>query len=90
MYEVDDNLLMVASDRISAYDVIMPEDAYVSVLAKAGLIRKLSEKIKEATQVSMKVEEVPRGTLPRFEYKVRRWTDQRVEGLERVKYLERR
>ena len=57
---------------------------------KADLIRKLSEKIKEATQVSMKVEEVPHGTLPRFEYKVRRWTDGRVEGLERVKYLEKR
>ena len=57
---------------------------------KADLIRKLIEKIKEATQVSMKVEEVPRGTLPRFEYKVRRWTDERVEGLERVKYLEKR
>jgi phenylacetate-CoA ligase len=58
--------------------------------AKADLIRKLSEKIKETTQVSMKVEEVPHGTLPRFEYKVRRWTDERVEGLERVKYLEKR
>jgi phenylacetate-CoA ligase len=57
---------------------------------KADLIRKLSEKIKETTQVSMKVEEVPHGTLPRFEYKVRRWTDERVEGLERVKYLEKR
>jgi phenylacetate-CoA ligase len=57
---------------------------------KADLIRKLSDKIKEATQVSMKVEEVPHGTLPRFEYKVRRWTDERVEGLERAKYLEKR
>jgi hypothetical protein len=37
----------------------------------------------------MRVEEVPSGTLPRFEYKVRRWTDERVEGLERVKYLEK-
>jgi phenylacetate-coenzyme A ligase PaaK-like adenylate-forming protein len=27
--------------------------------------------------------------LPRFEYKVRRWTDERVEGLERVKYIEK-
>ena len=57
--------------------------------AKADLIRKLSERIKEGTQVSMRVEEVPSGTLPRFEYKVRRWTDERVEGLERVKYLEK-
>jgi phenylacetate-coenzyme A ligase PaaK-like adenylate-forming protein len=49
----------------------------------------LSEKIKEATQVTMKVEEVPHGTLQRFEYKARRWTDERIEGLERVKYLEK-
>jgi phenylacetate-CoA ligase len=56
---------------------------------KAALLKKLSEKIKEATQVSMKVEEVPHGTLPRFEYKVQRWTDERIEGLERVKYLEK-
>jgi len=31
----------------------------------------------------------PLGTIPRFEYKVRRWTDERIKGLERVKYLEK-
>ena len=56
---------------------------------KADILEKLSVKIKEATQVTMKLEEVPHGTLPRFEYKVRRWTDERVEGLERVKYIEK-
>lgn len=56
---------------------------------KADILKKLSVKIKEATQVTMKLEEVPHGTLPRFEYKVRRWTDERVEGLERVKYIEK-
>jgi hypothetical protein len=38
-------------------------------------------KIKEMTQVSMTLEEVPYGTLPRFEYKVRRWTRQQKCGL---------
>ncbi len=57
--------------------------------ARADIIRKLGQKIKEMTQVTMKVDEVPHGTLPRFEYKVRRWTDERVEGLERVKYIEK-
>ena len=57
--------------------------------AKADIIQKLGSRIKELTQVTMKVEEVPQGTLPRFEYKVRRWTDERVEGLERVKYIEK-
>lgn len=65
------------------------KNTHLDERAKADLIQKLSEKIKEATQVSMRVEEVPPGTLPRFEYKVRRWTDERVEGLERVKYLEK-
>jgi len=57
--------------------------------SKRSILRKLGEKIKEATQVTMAVEEVPSGTLPRFEYKVRRWTDERLKGLERVKYLEK-
>jgi phenylacetate-CoA ligase len=56
---------------------------------KHSVLEKLYEKIKEMTQVTMKVEEVPYGTLPRFEYKVRRWTDDRVKGLERVKYIEK-
>jgi phenylacetate-CoA ligase len=56
---------------------------------KPDILRKLSEKIKEATQVTMAVDEVPHGTIPRFEYKVRRWTDERIQGLERVKYLEK-
>ena len=56
---------------------------------KTNIIRRLGERIKEMTQVTMQIEEVPQGTLPRFEYKVRRWTDERVEGLERVKFIEK-
>jgi phenylacetate-CoA ligase len=56
---------------------------------KSQILKKLSNKIKEMTYVSMKVEEVPHGSLPRFEYKVRRWIDERIKGLERVKYLEK-
>ena len=51
--------------------------------------RNARRKVKEMTQVTMQLEEVPHGTLPRFEYKVRRWTDERVEGLERVKFIEK-
>jgi phenylacetate-CoA ligase len=57
--------------------------------AKATILRRLTAKIKEMTQVSMALEEVPYGTLPRFEYKVRRWTDERIEGLERIRYIEK-
>jgi hypothetical protein len=37
----------------------------------------------------MALEEVPYGTLPRFGYKMRRWTDERIEGLKGVKYIEK-
>ncbi len=57
--------------------------------AKSATLQRLGGKIKEMTQVTMQLEEVPCGTLPRFEYKVRRWTDERVEGLKQVKYLEK-
>lgn len=61
----------------------------VDSATKAAIIKKLGSKVKEMTQVTMQLEEVPHGTLPRFEYKVRRWTDERVEGLERVKFIEK-
>jgi phenylacetate-CoA ligase len=57
--------------------------------AKAVIVGKLGEKIKAMTQVTMQLAEVPEGTLPRFEYKVRRWTDERIEGLQRVKFIEK-
>jgi phenylacetate-CoA ligase len=56
---------------------------------RGEILKRLKESIKERTQVSMKVAEAPAGTLPRFEYKARRWTDERISGLERVKYIEK-
>jgi phenylacetate-CoA ligase len=56
---------------------------------KAAILHKLNDKIKALTQVTMRLEEVPYGMLPRFEYKVRRWTDERIQGLMRVKYIEK-
>lgn len=57
---------------------------------KKRLINVLAESIKQKTQVTMKVEEVPRGTLERALFKSRRWTDKRQEGLRQVvKYLEK-
>jgi phenylacetate-coenzyme A ligase PaaK-like adenylate-forming protein len=68
---------------------IPKEDRYFSkqmeTMSRADIIRRIGERIKEMTQVTMEIEAVPQGTLPRFEYKVRRRTDERVEGLERVK-----
>ena len=56
---------------------------------EAAIVSKLGEKIKAMTQVTMQLEAVPQGTLPRFEYKARRWTDERIEGLQRVKFIEK-
>jgi len=35
------------------------------------------------------VEEVAHGTIPRFEYKAIRWTDDRQKGLTKVKFTEK-
>ena len=53
------------------------------------ILGKLGEAIRDRTQVSMKVKEVPHGALPRFEYKARRWKDERLKGLDRVTYMEK-
>jgi hypothetical protein len=37
----------------------------------------------------MRVEEVAHGTIPRFEYKASRWTDDRQKGLTKVTFTEK-
>ncbi len=81
---IDENGQEVAKLKIEFKKVSLDESN------KAVILRKLGDKIKTMTQVTMKLEEVPYGTLPRFEYKVRRWTDERVEGLKRVKFIEKK
>jgi phenylacetate-CoA ligase len=81
---IDENGREVANLKIEFKKMSLDESN------KTAILRKLGDKIKTMTQVTMKLEEVPYGTLPRFEYKVRRWTDERVEGLKRVKYTEKK
>jgi phenylacetate-coenzyme A ligase PaaK-like adenylate-forming protein len=56
--------------------------------SRRAILDRLRATLRETTQVTMDVDEVPHGTLPRFECKARRWTDERIKGLERVSYLE--
>lgn len=49
----------------------------------------LTEQLRQKTQVSMAVKEVPYGTLPRATFKSRRWTDNRLTGLQRVTFTEK-
>lgn len=48
--------------------------------AAEGLTERLAAEIKDRTNVSMQLSVVPRDSLPTFEYKARRWTDERKDG----------
>jgi phenylacetate-CoA ligase len=56
------------------------EAAAASAEAKAALLAQISERLKDRTNVQMKLVEVPRAELPEFTYKARRWTDERQKG----------
>jgi phenylacetate-CoA ligase len=48
---------------------------------KKNICKEINEKVRALTQVSMKIEEVPGGTLEKALFKSRRWKDKRKEGL---------
>jgi len=52
----------------------------VSQADRERLPAALEASIKDRTNVSMRLREVPRAELPTFEYKARRWTDERRAG----------
>jgi phenylacetate-CoA ligase len=81
---IDENRQEVARLKIEFKNIALDESK------KAEIIHLLGIKIKSKIQVTMKLEEVPHGTLPGFGYKVRRWTDERVKRLKRVKYIEKK
>jgi phenylacetate-CoA ligase len=46
----------------------------------AALAAVLVDELKSRTNVSMRLRAVPRTELPTFEYKARRWSDERKQG----------
>ena len=56
---------------------------------RADIVGLIARTLKEKTQVTMEVEEAPFGVIERFEFKARRWTDERKTGLDRIKYLDK-
>ncbi len=50
---------------------------------RIAILEAVKESIKRRTNVQMTVIEVPREELPKFEYKARRWTDERAQGYRR-------
>lgn len=56
---------------------------------KSRIVGALPNQLRDRTGVRMQVEEVAHGTIPRFEYKAIRWTDDRQKGLTKVKFTEK-
>jgi phenylacetate-CoA ligase len=54
--------------------------AVASVEARAECLRRVAAAIKQKTNVAMTVVEVARSELPTFDYKARRWKDERQRG----------
>jgi phenylacetate-CoA ligase len=57
--------------------------------ARGGIVAALPTALRDRTGVRMDVKEVAHGTIPRFEYKAIRWTDDRQQGLTKVSYTEK-
>ena len=53
------------------------------------ILAALPGELHDRTGLHIEVEEVTYGTLPRFDYKSRRWTDERISGLQQVRFVER-
>lgn len=56
---------------------------------RSRILAELPARLRDRTGVRMQIEEVPQGTIPRFEYKAIRWTDDRQKGLAKVKFTEK-
>lgn len=52
-----------------------------------GLLAELEKRVATSTGVKMVAAETPSGSLPRFDFKVRRWTDERRKDRKVVRYL---
>ncbi len=62
---------------------LKPEHAARDEAEREAVLARVQAAIKERTNVQMKVCEVPRHELPVFDYKARRWKDERPAGYER-------
>jgi len=57
---------------------------------KKRVIAHLLEELAAKIGLHIEVIEAPPGEIEHFEYKARRWTDERIRGLDRVKFVERK
>jgi phenylacetate-CoA ligase len=89
--EVDEykGLVYLAEGRTEEVTVSIEFKKEATGAVRSRILAELPAQLRGRTGVRMQVEEVPQGTLPRFEYKAIRWTDDRQKGLTRVKFTER-
>lgn len=59
-------------------------DQVVDEARRREIVQEIGTAIKQRTAVTMQVKPVAPGTLPRFEWKPRRWNDERQRGLEEL------
>jgi phenylacetate-CoA ligase len=86
--EADEYVGRVAIDQEGKEQVVVSlalksEAAGLAPAERAGLLGRIGEELKAATGVSMELQEVRRAELPTFEFKSRRWIDERQKGLKR-------
>lgn len=86
--EVDEYVGRVSIDREGREAVVLtlalkPEAVGLAAADRAALLRRVGEAVRAATGVSMEISEVARAELPTFEFKSRRWIDERQKGLTR-------
>ena len=63
--------------------------AQLSDADRAALPAKLQARVRDKVGVTMQFTEAPRDSLPRYEFKTRRWTDERKAGRKVEHYLAR-
>jgi len=56
---------------------------------KKRILSELPIRMRDKVGINMDFEAVPYSTIERFDYKTRRWTDERKEGLKQVKFIEK-
>jgi phenylacetate-CoA ligase len=86
--EVDEYVGRVTIDQEGREQVLIsvalkPEAAGLAPSDRTTLFKRIGEALKASTGVSMELHEVARAELPTFEFKSRRWSDQRQQGLKR-------
>ena len=70
-------------EQIALRFALRPQAATAIGDHRRALIQQLTEQLKEKTNVTFQITEVPRSELPVFEFKAVRWTDTRQSDLKK-------